>query len=118
MYTISNILQDISRGCALNNLNENAFSYRIIYYTNEHGTGIKHYANCRYEDLRKTIENIIRGNLSLTNSVSIAQTNVRKNGSCVCLQSKSYLFSLEEYFQTIYGNRKKRSAHGRCVSAI
>lgn len=31
MFTISDILQDISRGCAVYNLNEDCFSYRIVF---------------------------------------------------------------------------------------
>lgn len=108
MFTISNILMDISRGCAMHNLNENCFSYRIIYYTNEHGVGTKHYVTCIYEDLRKTMENIIRKNLTLTNSVSVAQTTVLLNGKCVCLQSRSYSFCLNEYFRQIYDGKKEK----------
>lgn len=109
MFTISDVLQDISRGCALNNLNENAFSYRIIYYTNEHDVGTKHYANCRYGDLRKTLETIVKNNLSLENTLVFAQTTIWKDRVCVCLQSRSYGFSLDEYFCQIYGKSKKRN---------
>lgn len=103
MFTISDIMADISRGCARNNLNENAFSYRIIYYTNERGVGTKHYENCSYDDLRKTLEAIVKNNLSLTNTLVIAQTTILLNGHCVCLQSRSYGFSLEEYFKQLTG---------------
>ena len=99
MFTISQIIADINRGCTANNLNEACFSYRVIYYVNEYDVGTKHYEDCSYDDLRKTLESIIRENITLTNSVSVAQTTVRKGGKCVCLQSKSYSFSLNEYFE-------------------
>lgn len=109
MHTISDILRDISKRCMANNLNEACFSYRVIYYTNEHGVGTKHYEDCSYDDLRKTLESIIRENITLTNSVSVAQTTVRKHGKCVCLQSKSYSFSLNEYFRQLTGKDEKRN---------
>lgn len=31
MFTISNILEDINRGCATHNMVEDCFSYRIIF---------------------------------------------------------------------------------------
>ena len=43
MYTISNIIADIDRGCFANNMIENRFSYRIIFFVNENGKGTKHY---------------------------------------------------------------------------
>jgi hypothetical protein len=107
MYTISNIIEDIRRGCARNNLNEDCFTYRIIYYVNENGTGTKHYSDSTYNDLRRTLENIIRGNISLTNNISIAQTTIRKNERCICLQSRSYSFDLSEYFRTICIKKEK-----------
>ena len=107
MLTISNILQDVDKGCAIHNLNESCFSYRILFFVNEGGTGMKHHADSTYEGLRKTLESIIRENISLTNSVVIAQTTVRKNGKCVCLQSRSYMFNLDEYFKQIIGRKEK-----------
>lgn len=119
MLTISNILQDVDKGCAIHNLNESCFSYRILFFVNEGGTGMKHHADSTYEGLRKTLESIIRENISLTNSVVIAQTTVRKNGKCVCLQSKSYSFSLEGYFQAIYGKQKRRNnTYNRYANAL
>ena len=107
MLTISNILQDVDKGCAIHNLNESCFSYRILFFVNEGGTGMKHHADSTYEGLRKTLESIIRENISLTNSVVFAQTTVRKNGKCVCLQSRSYMFNLDEYFKQIIGRKEK-----------
>ena len=74
VLTISNILQDVDKGCAIHNLNESCFSYRILFFVNEGGT---------------------------------AQTTVRKNGKCVCLQSRSYMFNLDEYFKQIIGRKEK-----------
>ena len=108
MFTISDILRDIDRGCAIYNMLEDRFSYRIIYYVNEDGTGIKYYIDTAYSDLRKTLESIIKNNLSLTNTVVIAQTKIRKNKECICLQSRSYMFNLNEYFQWVTDGRRSR----------
>ena len=35
MYTISNIIADIDRGCLSNNMVEDRFSYRIVFFVNE-----------------------------------------------------------------------------------
>ena len=107
MYTIKNIVEDISRGCIRNNLNEDCFSFRIVYYTNEHGTGTKHYMDSTYGGLRQTLETIVRNNLTLENTLVVAQTTVRKDGRCVCLQSRSYPFSFGKYFELISGKREK-----------
>ncbi len=115
MYTVSDILADINRGCMANNMVENMFSYRIIFYVNEGNRGTKHYIDSRYADLRKTLENIIRSNLSLTNNLVIAETTALKNGKCICLQSKSYSFSLDSYFKQISGEYKgNRSENIMC----
>ena len=106
MYTISDILADIDRGCMANNMVENMFSYSIVFYVNEGNRGIKHYIDSQYGDLRKSLENVIRNYLSMTNNVVIAQTTVLKNGKCIYLQSKSYSFSLDEYFRRINGECK------------
>ena len=79
MYTISDILMDIDRGCLAK----------------------KFYIDSLYRDLRKSLESIIRGNLTLTNNIVIAETTVLKRGKCTCLLSKPYSFSLEEYFKRI-----------------
>lgn len=103
MHTITDILRDIDRGCMIHNLNENCFSYRIIFFVNERNRSSKHYTDTVYCDLRESLENIIRENLSLTNSVVIANTTVLKHRKCIRLQSKSYSFSLDEYFNQING---------------
>ena len=115
MYTISSIVEDISRGCIANNLNEEYFSYRIIFFVNENGTGIKHYIDASYDDLRKALENIIRGHLSVTNNIVIAQITTLKSGKCVSLLSRSYAFSLEEYFHQIYGRCKSDSENRNII---
>ena len=117
MYTVSDILADIDRGCMANNMIEDMFSYRIIFFVNEGNRGTKHYMDSRYADLRKTLENIVRNNLSLSNNLVIAETTVLKNGKCVCLLSKSYSFSLDHYFKQIAGeckgNRNENTTYGR-----
>lgn len=118
MYTVSDIIADIDRGCMANNMVENMFSYRIIFYVNEGNRGTKHYIDSRYADLRKTLENIIRNNLSLTNNLVIAETTVLKNEKCVCLQSKSYSFSLENYFKQINGEYRSNRSENIRYAAI
>ena len=108
MYTISNIIADIDRGCLSNNMVEDRFSYRIIFFVNENGNGkgTKRYIDTSYDDLRKSLESIIREYLSVTNNIVVAETTALKNGKCVSLLSRSYAFSLEEYFHQIYGRCK------------
>lgn len=112
MFTISNILEDVSRGCTAQNMVEDKFTYRIVFFVNEGNKGSKHYVDTTYNGLRKSLENIIRSNLSLTNSVVIAQITALKNGKCVCLQSRSYSFSLDEYFKRISGECSDRNRSG------
>lgn len=104
MVTISNILEDIDRGCAANNMVEDCFSYRIIFFVNDENKSFKHYADTAYDGLRDTLEEIVRKYLTLTNTIVIAETTVLKNGSCVRLLSRSYPFSLSEYFRQINGD--------------
>lgn len=111
MYTISDIISDIDRGCLANNMTEDRFSYRIVFFVNENGKGTKHYIDSKYADLRKSLESIIKGHLSLTNNIVIAETTALKNGKCVSLLSRSYAFSLEEYFRQIYGRCKSDSGN-------
>ncbi len=122
MYTVSDILADIDRGCMANNMVENMFSYRIIYFVNDGNRSTKHYINSQYRDLRKSLERIVRNNLSLTNNLIIAETTALKNGKCVCLQSKSYSFSLDQYFKQISGenksNRRENIMCGRYAAII
>lgn len=115
MFTVSDILQDIDRGCEANNMIENCFSYRIIFFVNEGNKGKKHYIDAEYDGLRESLESIIRSHLSLTNSVVIANTTVLKNGKCVCLQSRSYSFSLEGYFKQISGEYRDSNRNGNIV---
>ena len=109
MYTISDIITDIDRGCLSNNMVEDRFSYRIIFFVNENRRGTKRYIDSKYDDLRKSLESIIREHLSITNNIVIAETTALKNGKCVSLLSRSYVFSLEEYFHQIYGRCKSDS---------
>ena len=76
MNTISDILMDIDRGCLANNMIEDCFTYRIVYFVNEGNNGKKYYLDSSYRDLWKSLESIIRGNLTLTNNVVIAETTV------------------------------------------
>lgn len=103
MFTITDIISDIQRGIALNNMVEDCFSYRIIFFVNEGGKGIKHHVDTSYGDLRTSLENIIRGHLTVTNSIVIAQATALKNGQSVSLLGKAYGFSLDAYFSQIYG---------------
>lgn len=116
MYTISDIITDINRGCMANNMVEDKFSYRIVFFVNDGNSGTKHYSDATYGDLRKSLENIIRNHLSMTNNVVIAQTTVLKNGKCVYLQSKSYSFSLDEYFKRINGECKSNDRNSIMLS--
>ena len=106
MYTISDIIADINRGCIANNMVEDMFRYRIIFFVNEGDLSSKYYID---NGLRRSLENIIRSNLSVTNNLVIAETTVLKNGKSVCLQSRSYPFSLDGYFQQINGEYKGRN---------
>lgn len=112
MVTVSDIITDINRGCIANNMVEDRFRYRIIYFVNEGDNGSKYYIDTTYNGLRRSLENIIRSNLSLTNSVVIAETTVLKNGKSVCLQSRSYAFSLDGYFRQINGEYTDRNRSG------
>lgn len=103
MFTISDILTDIDRGINANNMVETEFSYRVVYFIRDGNGSSKHYADTMYDGLRETLENIVKENLSLTNSVVIAAVAVWKDGQPVCLQSRSYGFSLDEYFRKING---------------
>lgn len=115
MFTISDILQDIDRGITANNMVEDKFSYRIIFFVNEGNKSSKRYIDTMYGDLRKTLESIIKGHLSLINRVVVADTTVRKDGKSVCLQSRSYAFSLDEYFRQLSGESKGNSKRGNSM---
>lgn len=107
MVTISNILQDINNGILAHNMVETEFSYRLVYFINSGGRGEKHYLDTPYGGLRAALENIIRGNLSTTNSIVISAVTTRKNGETVSLISQSYAFSLDRYFEQITGRKEK-----------
>ena len=111
MYTISNILADIERGCTAHNMMEDRFQYRIIYFVKEDGEE-KYYLDTTYDGLRKSLESIIRSHLSVTNTIVVAETTALKDGECVCLQSRSYSFSLDGYFKQISGECRGRRTTG------
>lgn len=115
MYTISNILEDINRGCAANNMIEDKFSYRIVFFVRDGNKSTKHYMDTAYDGLRETLENIVKGYLSLTNNIVIAAVTVWKGGRPVCLQSRSYGFSLDEYFKRING---EYGDGGKCMDIM
>lgn len=115
MFTVSDIVEDINRGCIANNMVGDRFSYRIIFYVNESGKGTKHYTDTMYGGLRGSLENIIRNHLSVTNNIVIAETTVRKDGKCVCLQSRSYPFILDGYFRQINGEDRNSNRYS-CYS--
>ncbi len=115
MYTISDIIRDINRGCMANNMIEDKFSYRIIFFVNEGNKGSKYYIDTMYGDLRKSLESIVRNYLTLTNSVVIAETTSLKNGKCVCLLSRSYSFSLDGYFKQISGEYRDSNRNGNAL---
>lgn len=116
MFTVTNILVDVDCGILANNMVETCFSYRIVYFVNENGNGRKCYVDSPYKNLRQTLENIIRGNLSTTNSIVISAVTTRKNGETVSLLSRAYGFGLSGYFQQICGEKEKEhisSNYGR-----
>ena len=90
MFTISDILTDIDRGINANNMVETEFSYRVVYFIRDGNGSYKHYADTMYDGLRETLENIVKENLSLTNSVVIAAVEVGEEGQAGCLPNRSY----------------------------
>lgn len=115
MYTVSDIITDINRGIVANNLAEDCFSYRIFFFVRESNKSYKHYIDTSYDGLRDTLENIVKENLSLTNNVVIAAVTVWKGRKSVCLQSRSYGFSLDEYFRSISGERRDNGRNGNIM---
>lgn len=115
MFTISDVVADIDRSCAIHNMNENKFTYRVVFFAKDGNRSLKNYIDTSYSGLRKTLENIIRSNLTLTNCVAIAQITVQKNGKCVCLLSRSYMFSLNDYFRKLNGEYKSRNNYGSTI---
>lgn len=112
MYTVSDIIADINRGCLANNMVEDRFSYRIVFFVNEGNSSSKYYLDTSYNGLRKALESIIRENLSLTNCVVIAETTALKHGRCVFLQKRSYSFSLDGYFKQLSGECRDSGRNG------
>lgn len=112
MYTVSSIVEDIQRGILAYNMVETYFSYRLIYFINENDIGRKGYVDTSYENLRQSLENIIRDNLSTTNSVVISAVTVRKNGESISLLSRSYGFNLDGYFRQICGECANKNRSG------
>ena len=115
MFTISDILEDIQRKTTANNMIENCFYYRIVYFINENGKGTKHYIDTPYSGIRRSLENIIRKNLSVTNSIVVAEITALKNGKCIRLLSRSYSFSLDRYFKQINGERENGNRYGNII---
>jgi hypothetical protein len=116
MHTVSDIVMDISRGCAANNMIEICFSYRIVYFVNENGKGTKFYIDTLFDGLRAALESIVKENLTATNSIVISAVTTRKAEGTVSLLSRSYGFSLNEYFQKICEAKEKEyigSNYGR-----
>lgn len=109
MLKITDIIEDIDRNCMIHNMMEDKFTYRVVFFVNDGNKSAKHYIDTTYGNLRKTLENIIRGNLSVTNSIVIARTTVMKNKQRVSLQSRSYTFCLNEYFDLLTGRCKTGS---------
>lgn len=109
MFTVSDIVADVERGCLRNNMVEDKFSYRLVYFINSGSKGRKLCLDTQYDGLRAALEKIVRENLTATNSVVLAAVTARKNGEVVSLLSRSFGFSLNEYFQAIYGRCKNRN---------
>ncbi len=115
MYTVSDIIADINRGILANNLKEDRFLYRIVCFINSESGNKKYYIDTQYDGLRAALENIIRKNLTVTNTVVIAQATVRKNSESVLLLSKAYSFSLDGYFKQISGECKNGNRNGNIM---
>jgi len=114
MFTISDVIRDINRGIAANNMAEDKFSYRITFFINEGSKGERHQNDTAYGSLRESLEKIIKDNLSLTNNIVIANTTTIKDGKCIRLQSRQYNFSLDGYFRQLSGECKSGTiAYGR-----
>lgn len=117
MFTVSDVLLDVDRGIFANNMIETCFSYRLGYFVNFENGSEKHYVDTPYNGLRMALENIIRKNLTTTNTIVFAAVTARKNGEIVSLLSRAYPFSLEAYFKQINGewkgNRNDHVVYGK-----
>jgi len=109
MFTISSIIEDIDRHCMVNNMVEDRFLYRVVYFINTGKRSEKHFIDVSYGSLRKALETIVKGNLTTTNTVVVAAVTALKDRKCVSLLSRAYGFSLEEYFRQLTGKRKNRN---------
>lgn len=107
MYTITNIIEDVDHGILANNMIETCFVYRLVYFINFENGSEKHYIDTRYDGLRAALESIVKENLTTTNNIVLATVTARKNGEIVSLLSRSYPFSLNEYFEQIVGRKEK-----------
>lgn len=115
MNTVSDILQNINKGCTANNMVEDQFSYRIIYCVKEGKNSSKHHIDTSYDGLRSALEIIIRNNLTLTNSVVILNTITWKECRYISLQNRTFSFSLDEYLQRINGEFKGSNKYRKPV---
>lgn len=107
MNTVPDIILDINRGCLANNLIEDKFRYRLVYFVSEGDKSSKHYVDTPYDGLWEALGNIIRGNLTATNAVIIAAVTVRKNGESISLLNRAYGFDLSGYFRKICEAKEK-----------
>lgn len=107
MHTISDIVTDVNRHCMVNNMVEDRFSYRLVYFINTGKRSEKHHIDTQYKDLRSALENIVRGNLTATNTVVVAAVTALKDGKCVSLLSRSYGFNLSGYFRKLCEEKEK-----------
>lgn len=115
MYTVSDIIADINRGCFAHNMIEDKFSYRIVFFVNDGNNGWKNYMDTSYGGLRAALENIVRGNMTMTNSIVLAAVTARNNGKTVSLLSRSYSFGLSGYFKQISGKYDCNSRNGNMM---
>jgi len=118
MVTLTDILKEIDRGCMAHNMVEDKFSYRIVYFVNDGNRGKKFRVDTEYDGLRQSLENMIRKNLSLSNTIVLAAVTVRKDGKTVHLLSRSCKFDLREYFRWITGEKQKYTGSNRYGNAI
>lgn len=109
MNTISDIVADVNRHCMVNNMVEDRFSYRLVYFINTGKRSRKYYIDTQYDGLRGALENIVRGNLTTANTVVVAAVTTLKDGKCVSLLGRAYGFSLNEYFKQLTGRYRDGS---------
>lgn len=105
MHTISDIVADVERHCAIYNMIEDKFTYRLVYFINAQNGNEKRCLDTTYSSLSASLENIIKENLRTTNSIVLAAITALKDRECISLLSRSYGFSLDGYFQWLNGKR-------------